>query len=402
MKYSLSKDGFFGKFGGAFIPDVLRPNIENLTKEYYRSINTPEFKKEYEELLKHYVGRPSPLYHSEKLSEKYGARIYLKREDLNAGGAHKINNTLGQILLAKHMGKTRIIAETGAGSHGVATATVCAKMGLECVVYMGSVDIARQMTNVKIMEMLGAKVVDAKSGNQTLKDAVNEALEDWCRNPESTYYLIGSAVGPHPYPEMVAHFQSVISKEIKSQLQEAEGRDYPDTVIACVGGGSNSIGAFFHFLENEKVQLVGAEAAGLGVETDENAATITLGKEAILHGSRSLVLIDDQGEVKDPYSISAGLDYPGVGPQLAFLASEGRLRSLAITDDQAIAAALQLTKMEGVIPAIESSHALAALDVLKDEFTPDHVVVVNLSGRGDKDIKTYLRVTGADQYGKEE
>lgn len=389
MKYQVSKEGFYGEFGGAFIPEVLQENIDNLTKEYYTLSKTSEFKEQFDNLLKHYVGRPSPLYHSKKLSERYGAKIYLKREDLNFTGAHKINNTIGQILLAKHMNKKRIIAETGAGQHGVATATVCAMMDMECVIYMGEVDIARQMPNVQKMQMLGANVIPAMSGNKTLKDAVNEALMDWCQNPDDTYYLIGSAVGPHPYPDMVANFQSVISREMKSQLLEAEGRENPDRIIAAIGGGSNAMGAFFHYLDNEQVKLIAAEAAGLGLDSGETAATMLLGKMSVLHGSRTMVMLTDDGEVMEPYSISAGLDYPGVGPLPAHLASTGRMRVVGVTDREALDAAILLTRAEGIIPAIESSHALAVLEQLKDEFSPEEVIVVNLSGRGDKDMKAF-------------
>lgn len=392
MNYQVSKDGFYGEFGGAFIPEVLQKNIDNLQRAFDIYSKTDEFLTQYDLLLKDYVGRPSPLYYSEKLSTHYGAKIYLKREDLNHTGAHKINNTLGQILLAKHMGKTRIIAETGAGSHGLAVATVCAMMDMECVIYMGVIDIARQAPNVQKMEFLGAKVVPATSGGQGLADAVNEALIDWCENPEDTFYLIGSAVGPHPYPTMVTHFQSVISKEIKSQLFVKEAREYPDMVIACVGGGSNASGAFYHFLEDNRVALVAAEATGLGLDSGKTAATLALGKPAILHGSRNMMLMDEAGEMLEPYSISAGLDYPGVGPLLAHLSTSGRMRVVGVTDTQALDAAFRLTKMEGIIPALESSHALAALEHLSPEFKPEQIVVVNLSGRGDKDIETYLSI----------
>lgn len=392
MNYQVSKDGFYGEFGGAFIPEVLQKNIDNLQRAFDTYSKTDEFLTQYDLLLKDYVGRPSPLYYSEKLSTHYGAKIYLKREDLNHTGAHKINNTLGQILLAKHMGKTRIIAETGAGSHGLAVATVCAMMEMECVIYMGVIDIARQAPNVQKMEFLGAKVVPATSGGQGLADAVNEALIDWCENPEDTFYLIGSAVGPHPYPTMVTHFQSVISKEIKAQLFAKESREYPDMVIACVGGGSNASGAFYHFLEDDRVALVAAEATGLGLDSGKTAATLSLGKPAVLHGSRNMMLMDEAGEMLEPYSISAGLDYPGVGPLLAHLSTSGRMRVVGITDTQALDAAFRLTKMEGIIPALESSHALAALEQLSSEFKPEQIVVVNLSGRGDKDIETYLNI----------
>lgn len=380
--------GFYGNFGGAYIPDVLRKNIDELTEAYYKYVDDEEFKNEFDRLMKDYVGRPSPLYHAENLSRHYKTNIYLKREDLNHTGAHKINNAIGSALLAKRMGKKRIIAETGAGQHGVATATVCALMGMECVIYMGATDIARQRPNVERMKMLGAKVVAATSGSQTLNDAVNEALQQWCENPAETFYLIGSAVGPHPYPEMVAHFQSVISKEIRQQLPELTGRELPDYVVACVGGGSNAAGAFYHFLNEPTVKLIAVEGGGDGADTDRTAATMTIGKEGVLHGSRTLVMQDDAGNVIEPYSISPGLDYPGVGPLQAFLASTGRTEVLAATDTQALEAALRLTRTEGVIPAIESSHALAALDMRR--FAPDDVVVINLSGRGDKDLQAYM------------
>lgn len=390
--YQVNENGFYGEFGGAFIPEVLQKNITDLTRAFETYSKTDEFLAEYELLLKDYVGRPSPLYHSRKLSERYGAKIYLKREDLNHTGAHKINNTIGQILLARHMGKRRIIAETGAGSHGLAVATVCSMMDMECVIYMGEIDIARQMPNVQKMEFLGAKVVPALSGGKGLADAVNEALQDWCENAESTFYLIGSVVGPHPYPAMVAKFQSVISKEIKAQLFAKEGRDNPDMIIACVGGGSNASGAFYHFIDDDRVKLVAAEAAGLGLDSGKTAASMLLGKPAVLHGSRNLMLMDEKGEMIEPYSISAGLDYPGVGPLMAHLFTSGRMRSVGVTDTEALDAALRLTKLEGIIPAMESSHALAALEQLAPEFKPNQIIVVNLSGRGDKDIETYLRV----------
>lgn len=388
-KYAVDKDGFYGEFGGAFVPSMLRKNILELQKSYKVISESETFKQEYDKLLRDYVGRPSPLYYAAHLSEKYGARIYLKREDLNHTGAHKINNTIGQILLAKQMGKKRIIAETGAGQHGVATATVCALMGMECCVYMGALDVERQLLNVKKMEMLGAKVIAVTAGSRTLTDAVDAALKEWCDHPEDTFYLIGSTVGPHPYPDMVAKFQSVISKEIRKQLLEHEGRETPDYVIACVGGGSNAAGAFYHFLDDEQVGLIIAEAAGKGVDSGKTAATATIGKEGVLHGSRSLIMLDGEDQVIEPYSISAGLDYPGIGPLHAHLAVSGRAKIHAITDDQALAAAMELTKLEGIIPAIESSHALAVLSTRT--FTSDDVVVINLSGRGDKDMDTYLQ-----------
>ncbi|WP_101689601.1 tryptophan synthase subunit beta [Dysgonomonas massiliensis] len=387
-KFAIDQNGFYGDFGGAFIPDVLKNNIENLQKAYGEILADPSFQAEFDDLLRNYVGRPSPLYLAKRLSEKYGCKIYLKREDLNHTGAHKINNAIGQILIAKRMGKKRIIAETGAGQHGVATATVCALLGLECVVYMGKTDVERQFLNVQKMEMLGAKVVAATSGNMTLKDAVNEALEDWCNNPDDTFYIIGSAVGPHPYPDMVARLQSVISEEIRKQLKEQEGRETPDYIIACLGGGSNAAGATYHFLEDESVKIIFAEAGGKGAETGMSAATITTGRVGVLHGSKTLIMLDENDEVIEPYSISAGLDYPGIGPLYAFLDQQKRAQTLAITDDEAMQAAFELTNLEGIIPAIESSHALGVLGRVK--FDKDDVVVLNLSGRGDKDMETFI------------
>lgn len=387
--YSVDKNGFYGEFGGAFVPPVLQANIQELQECYLRITESEEFSAEYDKLLRDYVGRPSPLYFANHLSQKYGAKIYLKREDLNHTGAHKINNTIGQILLAQKMGKRRIIAETGAGQHGVATATVCALMGMECHIYMGALDVERQSLNVKKIEMLGATVVAVESGSRTLTDAVDAALAEWCNHPEDTFYLIGSTVGPHPYPDMVAKFQSVISEEIRKQLLEHEGRETPDYVVACVGGGSNAAGAFYHFLDESQVGLIIAEAAGKGVNSGMTAATATIGREGVLHGSKSLIIMDDQDRVVEPYSVSAGLDYPGIGPLHAHLAVSGRAEVLAITDDQALMAAMELTKMEGIIPAIESSHALAVLGERK--FRSDEVVVINLSGRGDKDMDTYLQ-----------
>ncbi len=389
MKYSVDKNGFYGEFGGAYVPDILKKNIEELQAVYLKIMNEPDFQAEFQSLLRDYVGRPSPLYYAKRLSEAVGAKVYLKREDLNHTGAHKINNTIGQILLAKRMGKTRIIAETGAGQHGVATATVCALMNMECDIFMGEVDIARQFLNVQKMRMLGARVVPATTGTKTLKEAVDEALLEWTKHPEN-FYLLGSAVGPHPYPDMVTRFQSVISEEIKKQLVEKEGRDYPDYLVACVGGGSNASGTFYHYLEDERVKLVEAEAGGLGAHSGETAATLTIGTEGILHGSHSLVIQDEKGEVVEPYSISAGLDYPGIGPLHAYLAKTGRTKVLAINDNEAVDAAFELTRLEGIIPAIESSHALAALH--KMEFKPTDVVVVTVSGRGDKDMETYAKI----------
>lgn len=386
--FQIDSNGFYGKFGGAFVPDVLLPNIQALQEAYLPIIESEDFQREFHQLLRDYVGRPSPLYHARRLSEKYGAKIYLKREDLNHTGAHKINNALGQILLAKRMGKKRIIAETGAGQHGVATATACALMGMECSIYMGALDVERQHVNVERMRMLGATVVPAESGNKTLKDAVNEALMAWCERPEDTFYLIGSAVGPHPYPDMVARLQSVISKEIKGQLMEKEGRDYPDYLMACIGGGSNAAGTMYHYLDDERVEIVLGEAGGLGKDSGSTAATINIGSEGVLHGSRTLVIQTPDGEVQEPYSISAGLDYPGIGPLISHLADQNRAEVLSINDDEALRAAFELTRLEGIIPALESSHALALLPHLN--FQPEDVVVVNVSGRGDKDISTYL------------
>lgn len=386
--FQIDSNGFYGKFGGAFVPETLIPNIKALQEAYLPIIESEAFQQKFHQLLRDYVGRPSPLYHAHRLSEKYGAKIYLKREDLNHTGAHKINNALGQILLAKKMGRHRIIAETGAGQHGVATATACALMGMECVIYMGAVDVARQHVNVERMRMLGATVVPAESGNKTLKDAVNEALMAWCERPEDTFYLIGSAVGPHPYPDMVAKLQSVISKEIKGQLQEKEGRDYPDYLMACIGGGSNAAGAMYHYLDDHRVKIVLGEAGGKGKDSGETAATINIGTEGVLHGSRTLVIQTPEGEVVEPYSISAGLDYPGIGPLISQLAAQKRAEVLSINDDEALRAAFELTRLEGIIPALESSHALALLPHMK--FQPEDVVVINVSGRGDKDIATYL------------
>jgi tryptophan synthase beta chain len=386
--FQVNENGYYGAFGGAYVPEILYNNVKNLQKQYLEIMDDPSFQAEVDNLLRDYVGRPSPLYLAKRLSEKYGCKVYLKREDLNHTGAHKINNTVGQILLARRLGKTRIIAETGAGQHGVATATVCALMNMECIVYMGKTDIERQHLNVQKMEMLGATVRPVTSGNMTLKDATNEAIRDWCCNPADTHYIIGSTVGPHPYPDMVARFQSVISKEMKVQLLEHEGRDYPDYIIACIGGGSNAAGAFYHFLDEERTALVAVEAAGKGTDTDETAASILLGRLGILHGAKSLIMQTEDGQIIEPYSISAGLDYPGVGPLHAHLAKEGRAQVLAATDDEALAAAFELTSIEGIIPALESAHALAALPKLK--FKPSDIVVINLSGRGDKDMDTYV------------
>lgn len=387
MKYAVDNNGYYGKFGGAYVPEILHKNVSELQERYLTIMQDSAFQKELNQLLHDYVGRPTPLYFATRLSQFVGAKVYLKREDLCHTGAHKLNNALGQILLAKRMGKTRIVAETGAGQHGVATATVCALMNMECVVYMGETDVKRQYLNVQRMYMLGAKVVPVTSGNKTLKDATNEAIRDWTCNPKDTFYIIGSVVGPHPYPDMVARFQAVISEEIMWQLQKHENKSYPDYVIACVGGGSNAAGSFYHFLEHESVKLIAAEAAGLGVDTNESAATIHLGREGILHGSKTLIMQTEDGQIIEPYSISAGLDYPGIGPMHAFLAESGRAQVYAITDDEALQAALQLTRLEGIIPAIESSHALAVL--AKHSFKPNDVIVLTVSGRGDKDMETY-------------
>jgi len=381
--------GYYGKFGGAYIPEMLHRNVEELKSNYLLIMEEASFREEFGQLLKDYVGRPTPLYYAGRLSEKYHTRIYLKREDLCHTGAHKINNTIGQILLARRLGKKRIIAETGAGQHGVATATVCALKGMECIVYMGEKDIERQAPNVARMKMLGATVIPATSGSKTLKDATNEAIRDWINNPNDTHYIIGSVVGPHPYPDMVARFQSVISEEIKKQLKEATGRDYPDTVIACVGGGSNAAGAFYHFLEQPEVELVAVEAAGMGVDSGKSAATTRLGKPGILHGSKSIVMQTADGQVVEPHSISAGLDYPGIGPLHAHLFDSGRGKFLTATDEEALKAAFELAKLEGIIPALESAHAFAALNEL--HFTQKEVVVICLSGRGDKDLAAYMK-----------
>ncbi|HZW65410.1 MAG TPA: tryptophan synthase subunit beta [Hanamia sp.] len=387
--WTVDENGYYGQFGGAYVPEMLYSNVENLRNNYLKIINEESFKKEFDSLLRDYVGRPTPLYPAERLSEKYGAQIFLKREDLCHTGAHKINNTIGQILLAERLDKKRIIAETGAGQHGVATATVCALKNLECIVYMGEKDIERQAPNVARMKMLGAKVIPAISGSKTLKDATNEAIRDWINNPEDTYYLIGSVVGPHPYPDMVARFQSVISSEMKKQLQEKTGSELPQYVIACVGGGSNAAGAFYHFLNDESVKLIAVEAAGLGIDSGMSAATTQLGSVGILHGSKSYVMQTEDGQVIEPHSISAGLDYPGIGPMHANLFASKRAGFMNATDAESLSAAFELAKLEGIIPALESAHALAALR--KIEFKKSDVVVVNLSGRGDKDMDTYMK-----------
>jgi tryptophan synthase beta chain len=390
--WTVDKNGYYGQFGGAYIPEMLHNNVENLRENYLKIIGDESFQKDFHSLLKDYVGRPTPLYPAKRLSEKYGAQIFLKREDLCHTGAHKINNTIGQILLAERLGKKRIIAETGAGQHGVATATVCALKNLECIVYMGEKDIERQAPNVERMKMLGAKVVPATSGSKTLKDATNEAIRDWINNPEDTYYLIGSVVGPHPYPDMVARFQSVISNEMKIQLEEKTGSGLPGYVIACVGGGSNAAGAFYHFLDEDSVKLIAVEAAGLGVNSGMSAATTQLGSLGILHGSKSYVMQTEDGQVVEPHSISAGLDYPGIGPMHANLFAGKRAQFMNATDAESLEAAFELTKLEGVIPALESAHALAVLRKMK--FEKNDVVVVNLSGRGDKDMDTYMKHIG--------
>ena len=387
--YQVNDDGYYGEFGGAYVPEILYGCVEELRKNYLPIIQSESFKNEFDGLLRDYVGRPSPLYLAPRLSERYGCRIYLKREDLNHTGAHKINNTIGQILIAKRMGKRRIIAETGAGQHGVATATVCALMNMECVVYMGKTDVERQHINVQKMEMLGATVYPVTSGNMTLKDATNEAIRDWCCHPSDTYYIIGSTVGPHPYPDMVARLQSVISEEIRKQLSLQEGRDYPDYLIACVGGGSNAAGTIYHYVNDDRVKIVLAEAGGKGIDTGMSAATIQLGKIGIIHGSKTLVMQSEDGQIEEPYSISAGLDYPGIGPIHANLATNKRATDLSINDEEALDAAFELTRLEGIIPALESAHALGALGKLR--FRPEDVVVLTVSGRGDKDIETYIR-----------
>jgi len=384
MRYQVNDKGFYGEFGGAYIAELLYPNVEELRNTYIGISESEEFKTEFELLLQDYVGRPTPLYYASRLSAHYNTQIYLKREDLCHTGAHKINNTIGQILLAKRLGKTRIIAETGAGQHGVATATVCALMGFPCIVYMGSVDIARQAPNVSRMRMLGAEVVPVNSGSKTLKDATNEAIRDWINHPEDTHYIIGSVVGPHPYPDMVARFQSVISAEIKKQLSAN-----PDYIIACVGGGSNAIGAFYHYLDDTSVKLIGVEAAGMGIESGKTAATLAVGKPGVLHASMTYLMQDEDGQITEPHSISAGLDYPGIGPAHAYLHHLGRVIYGNVTDEEALAAGNLLARLEGIIPALESAHALAYLNKLK--FEPDDIIVVNLSGRGDKDMATYQK-----------
>ena len=389
MKYQVNEKGYYGDFGGAYIPEMLYPNVEELRQNYLKIIAEPGFQQEFHQLMKDYVGRPSPLFLAKRYSQRYGANIFFKREDLNHTGAHKINNTVGQILLAEKLGKKRIIAETGAGQHGVATATVCALRNLECVIYMGEVDIERQAPNVARMKMLGATVMPASSGSKTLKDATNEAMRDWINNPIDTHYIIGSVVGPHPYPDLVAIFQSIISEETKRQLLEQTGTDRPDYVLACVGGGSNAMGMFYHFMDDEDVKLIAVEAAGRGVSSGFSAATTFLGKEGVLHGSRSILMQTKDGQVVEPHSVSAGLDYPGIGPQHAHLFKTGRGKYVSITDDESLDAGLLCAQLEGIIPAIETAHALAYLE--KMTFRGGENVVICLSGRGDKDLDTYIK-----------
>lgn len=388
MNFNVDERGYYGEFGGAFIPEMMYPNVKELQQNYLKIMNDEDFKKVLSTLLHDYAGRPSPLFYAKNLSAYHNTRIYLKREDLNHTGAHKINNTLGQILIAKKLGKTRIIAETGAGQHGVATATVCALMGLKCIVYMGKLDVERQMPNVLRMKMLGAEVIPVTSGNMTLKDATNEAIRDWISNPIDTYYIIGSVVGPHPYPDIVTRLQSVISEELRWQIRNQTGKSIPDFVIACVGGGSNAAGSFYHYLDNKKVRLIAVEAAGKGINTGESAATIALGSPGVIHGSRTILMQNDDGQIIEPYSISAGLDYPGIGPLFAWLNKTGRVRFESATDTEALEAAFRLTRLEGIVPALEPAHALAVLNKIK--FNPEDVVVVTISGRGDKDMAAYI------------
>jgi tryptophan synthase beta chain len=392
MNYAVDENGFYGEFGGAFIPEILYPNVKELQDNYLLIIESESFQKEFRSLLKHYAGRPSPLYFAQRLSKKYQTNIYLKREDLNHTGSHKLNNVIGQILIAQRLGKTRIIAETGAGQHGVATATVCALMGLPCIVYMGAKDVERQAPNVERMKMLGTEVRPVHSGSKTLKDATNEAIRDWIQNVDGTHYVIGSVVGPHPYPDMVARLQSIISEEIKLQLAEMIGREYPDYILACVGGGSNAAGAYYHFLNDQRVKLVAAEAGGLGIDSGKTAATSFVGTPGVLHASMTILMQDEDGQVVEPHSISAGLDYPGIGPLHAHLLKTGRLEAYAITDDEAVEAAYELSRLEGIIPALETGHAFAILS--KKKFQPGDIVVINLSGRGDKDLHTFAQSIG--------
>jgi len=388
MDYNVNENGYYGGFGGAYIPEMLYANVEELRARYLGILESKSFKNEFGALLRDFAGRPSPLFHAKRLSEKYGTRIFLKREDLNHTGSHKLNNTIGQILMARLLGKKRIIAETGAGQHGVATATVCALFGMECIVYMGALDVERQQANVLKMKMLGTEVIPVHSGNKTLKDATNEAIRDWINNPRDTHYIIGSVVGPHPYPDLVSRLQSVISEEMKWQLSEQTGKENPDHIIACVGGGSNAMGAFYHYLENKSVRLLGVEAAGKGIDTEETAATLTCGRPGIIHGSLTMLMQDDDGQILEPYSVSAGLDYPGIGPIHAHLQATGRVKYMSVTDSEALQAAIELTRLEGIIPALETAHALAVFG--KITWKHDEVVVVNLSGRGDKDMETYV------------
>ena len=396
VSFLVDKEGYYGEFGGAYVPEILHRCVEELQKTYLTVLQSKDFKQEYDRLLRDYVGRPSPLYQARRLSEKYGCRIYLKREDLNHTGAHKINNTIGQILLARRMGKRRIIAETGAGQHGVATATVCALMNMECIVYMGKTDAERQHVNVEKMKMLGATVVPVTSGNMTLKDATNEAIRDWCCHPADTYYIIGSTVGPHPYPDMVARLQSVISEEIKKQLMEKEGRESPDYLIACVGGGSNAAGTIYHYVDDRQVQIVLAEAGGKGIETGMTAATIALGKLGIIHGARTYVIQNEDGQIEEPYSISAGLDYPGIGPEHAYLHDTNRAQYVPVTDDEAVDAFEYLARTEGIICAIESAHAVAHVKKIAAQYSTDDSIIICLSGRGDKDVAAIARYRGRD------
>ena len=397
-KFDVDSNGFYGEFGGAYIPEILYSTVTNLQEQYLGILESEEFKKEYLNLLRDYVGRPSPLYYASRMSHKYGCKLYLKREDLNHTGAHKINNTVGQILLAKTMGKTRIIAETGAGQHGVATATVCALMDMKCEIFMGATDVERQHTNVHRMKMLGATVHPVRTGNMTLSDACSAAIRDWCCHPSDTFYIVGSTMGPHPYPDLVARLQSIISEEIKAQLQEKEGRDYPDYLVACIGGGSNAAGTIYHYIDDDRVNIVLAEAGGQGWDTDRTAATFHRGTVGILHGAKMLVMQDEDGQIEEAYTISAGLDYPGVGPMHCNMQRQGRTKVLSINDNEAIYAGYELTRMEGIIPAIESAHAIAALSKL--EFKPSDVVVLTVSGMGDKDIVTYLDNNSmAKEYG---
>lgn len=388
MNFNVDERGYYGEFGGAFIPEMMYPNVKELQQNYLKIMNDEDFKKVLSTLLHDYAGRPSPLFYAKNLSAYHNTRIYLKREDLNHTGAHKINNTLGQILIAKKLGKTRIIAETGAGQHGVATATVCALMGLKCIVYMGKLDVERQMPNVLRMKMLGAEVIPVTSGNMTLKDATNEAIRDWISNPIDTYYIIGSVVGPHPYPDIVTRLQSVISEELKRQVHDKTGKTNPDYIVACVGGGSNAAGSFYHYLDDKEVKLIAVEAAGKGINTGESAATIALGSPGVIHGSRTILMQNDDGQIIEPYSISAGLDYPGIGPLFAWLNKTGRVRFESATDTEALEAAFRLTRLEGIVPALEPAHALAVLNKIK--FNPEDVVVVTISGRGDKDMAAYI------------